>query len=104
MLREQVFAIGALLVIPLWITTLYLNHKTFLNLVKTLEAINDKLAAIGVLITANNDVARMRTMFFTSELPSHCFSCGVPLEGGATQHKADCAVRQLIEKHFPKVN
>lgn len=30
-------------------------------------------------------------------LPTHCYSCGAYLMGGATQHKEGCAVRKLIE-------
>lgn len=32
------------------------------------------------------------------ELPTHCYSCGVYLMGGATEHKPDCEVRRLIEE------
>lgn len=31
-------------------------------------------------------------------LPTHCYSCKVVLMGGATKHKPDCEVRQLIEE------
>lgn len=109
MLKEQVFTTGALLVIAaLWMISLYLNHKTYLNLQKALQAMSDHLMAISALIAAKDDAACMRETFFgtptTLEMPSHCFCCGVLLEGGATQHKEGCAVRQLIEKYFPKAN
>jgi len=33
----------------------------------------------------------------TFELPTYCYSCGVYLMGGATQHKPDCEVQALID-------
>lgn len=31
------------------------------------------------------------------ELPTHCYSCGVYLKGGATEHKPDCEVLAIIQ-------
>ena len=36
------------------------------------------------------------------ELPTHCFDCGVYLEGGATRHKASCAIKRMIEEAVGK--
>lgn len=38
----------------------------------------------------------------TPGLPSHCYSCGAFLMGGATEHAPDCDFRRLIESAFPK--
>lgn len=32
------------------------------------------------------------------ELPTHCYSCGAYLMGGATEHKPGCEVLRLIEQ------
>jgi hypothetical protein len=34
------------------------------------------------------------------QLPTHCFSCGVLLEAGATAHKEKCAILAVMRKHF----
>ena len=31
------------------------------------------------------------------ELPTHCYDCGAYLMGGATVHKPDCSIRDMIE-------
>jgi hypothetical protein len=31
------------------------------------------------------------------ELPTHCYSCGAYLMGGATTHEPGCEVQQLID-------
>ena len=33
--------------------------------------------------------------------PTHCYSCGVYLMGGATKHRPGCEVLRLIEQAFP---
>lgn len=35
-------------------------------------------------------------------LPDNCLFCGVVLMGGATVHKPDCEIRELIEEYFKK--
>jgi hypothetical protein len=35
------------------------------------------------------------------DLPTNCYSCGAPLEGGATIHRTGCEMQDLIERAFP---
>jgi hypothetical protein len=35
-----------------------------------------------------------------AQLPTHCYSCGAYLMGGATQHAADCGIRRIIDEAF----
>jgi hypothetical protein len=37
-------------------------------------------------------------------LPSHCLACGVPLAGGATRHRENCAILELIRENVPGYN
>lgn len=34
------------------------------------------------------------------QMPRYCYSCGVYLMGGATEHKPDCEVLRLIQEAF----
>ena len=67
-------------------------HKTIISLMGAIASVSKSLdAVINYLILETGD-----------NLPTHCFSCGVILQGGATIHRKGCTVLTLIEKHFPK--
>ena len=36
------------------------------------------------------------------DLPTHCYSCGAYLMGGATEHKLGCEILQIIQAAFQK--
>jgi len=82
-------------VIPLlWAASLFINYRTFKQLLAALQVVSSHLRAIGAMLM----IDAMKEVDFT-----RCVRCGATLQGSATQHQPGCEIGQMIA-NFPKVN